>query len=98
MAQPEERLEQPLLVQSAHAAVSSTGGAGTPPPVRVWTTSKAGAALDAIIDGSGFGTFQWKICVLVGAVVYIPAGWIMLPVFVNPQLARQQPDVFTERR
>ena len=98
MAQPEEQLEHPLLAQSIHDAVPSTDGAGTPPSVRVWTTSDAGAALDAIIDGSGFGRFQWKICVVVGAVVYMPAGWIILPVFVNPQLAQQQPDVFTERR
>ncbi len=113
MAQLEESLEQQLLAvqQPLYNAVSirnhpengsdsSTGGeGGTASPSSVRESSlHAGAALDAIIDGSGFGAFQWKICALVGGVVYMPAGWIMLPVFVNPQLAQQQPDVFTESR
>ena len=55
------------------------------------------AAADPFIDEM-FGAFQWRVCVLVGAIVYLPAGWIMLPVFVNPQLVRDEPEIFTENR
>ena len=96
----DERHESLLQGQHPSDAPSSTGAAGArrgAPAVASSSSSRA-AKLDAIINESGFGKFQWKVCVLVGAMVYVPAGWIMLPVFVNPQLARQLPAVFTERR
>ena len=80
---------QPLLEHDSPSAAASSGAGDT---------AAAPASLEEAIDGSGFGAFQWKICVLVGAFVYMPAGWIMLPVFANPQLAQQHPEVFTDRR
>ena len=54
------------------------------------------AAVDRFIDR--FGLFQWKVCAVVGAMVYGPAGWIMLPVFVNPLLTDAAPETFTADR
>ena len=89
MSHADER-RQPLLEHDPPGTAASSSAGGTARAVP--------ASLQEVIDGSGFGAFQWKICVLVGALVYMPAGWIMLPVFANPQLAQQDPEVFTETR
>jgi hypothetical protein len=90
--------QEPLLQQQQQQQLHAADSASARPLVLAGGPRAAAAAVDPLIDDAGFGPFQWKVCILVGAIVYMPAGWIMLPVFVNPQLSRLQPEVFTERR
>ena len=100
----EER--EPLLPPQSSLAASDRGRRGS--ILATGDTALAPASSDAAAPITGaaaadgfiteFGPFQGKVSILLGAGYYYSAGWILLPVFVNPQLQSAQPDVFTTNR
>eukprot|EP01050_Picozoa_sp_SAG11_P012064 SAG11_NODE_1318_length_5212_cov_3.462351_8_plen_399_part_00 len=71
---------------SSSPSISATGAATDPT-----------AFVDAFLQ-ERFGLFQLKIFALAGGTGAMMAGWIMLPVFVDPMLQLRDPATFSEKR
>jgi hypothetical protein len=69
-----------------HAEVPAAGGEGHVDP----------AAVDPFV--ASWGRFQWKIFGIAGGTGASFAGWILLPVFVDPMLQSWDGGVFTKGR